>query len=158
MTQKASPEDVAHWQRRLASQANNRAWTLAEMPRRSSEEDEEMLQAANAAMYFWKIVGSPNNHAHAALLLAHVYALLRQPGPAAQYLERSLPHFTQDDCTPGELAFAHAVAANVASASGDMASFEAHLAKAKASAAKIIDAPTLAAFEATLRVIPAPNP
>jgi len=66
MAEKPTAEDVALWQRRLASQANNRAWTLAEMVHRSPEEDEEMLQAAHAAMYFWKIVGKPNNHAHAA--------------------------------------------------------------------------------------------
>ena len=76
MTERPAPEDVALWQRRLASQANNRAWTLAEMIHRSPEEDEEMLQAAHAAMYFWKIVGKPSNHAHAALLLARACRLV----------------------------------------------------------------------------------
>ena len=50
MAEKPAAEDVALWQRRLASQANNRAWSLAEMLHRSPEEDEEMLQAAHAAM------------------------------------------------------------------------------------------------------------
>jgi hypothetical protein len=70
MTNKPTPEDVALWQRRLASQANNRAWTLAEALHRSPEEDEEMLHAAHAAMYFWSMVGEPSHHAHAAQLLA----------------------------------------------------------------------------------------
>lgn len=65
-------EEAAQW----------RFWMLAEMPHRSPEEDEEMLQAVHAAMYFWKIVGKPGNHAHAALLLAHMHALLKLPGPA----------------------------------------------------------------------------
>src|SRR5689334_23491582 len=95
MVAEPAPEDVRLWQRRLASQANNRAWTLAELLQRSPEEDEEMLHAAHAAMYFWKIVGTPGNHAHAALLLAHVYALLELPGPATHYLSKSLPHFMQ---------------------------------------------------------------
>jgi len=47
MVEKLTPEEIALWQRRLASQANNRAWTLAEMPRRSPGEDEEMLHAAH---------------------------------------------------------------------------------------------------------------
>lgn len=158
MTEKPAPEEVALWQRRLASQANNHAWTLAEMARRSPEQDEEMLQAAHAAMYFWKIVGSSGNHAHAALLLAHVYALLKQPGPAAEYLDKSLSHFTDNNCLPGELAFAHAVAANVAAAKGDEAAFADHLARAKAIAAKITDAQTRTAFDATLRVISVPPP
>jgi len=57
MTEKPTPEETALWQRRLASQANNRAWTLSEAISRTPEEDEEMLQAAHAAMHFWKIVG-----------------------------------------------------------------------------------------------------
>src|SRR4249919_2178714 len=153
MTEKATPEDVVLWQKRLASQANNRAWTLAEMLHRSPEEDEEMLQAAHAAMYFWKIVGKPSNHAHAAQLLAHVYALLKLPGPAAQYLSKALPHFTQHDCAPWELAFAHAVAANVASAEGDEAAYARHYSEAKAAATQITDPETREMFNATLRVV-----
>src|SRR4051794_1950499 len=76
MTDAPSSEEAAIWQRRLAAQANNRAWRLSESLVRSPEEDEEMLQAAHAAMYFWKMVGSAGNRAHAAQLLAHVYALL----------------------------------------------------------------------------------
>ena len=157
MTDKPTLEDVAFWQRRFASQANNRAWTLAEMLHRSPEEDEEMLQAAHAAMYFWKIVGTPSNHAHAAQLLAHVYALLKLPRPAAQYLSKSLPYLTQHDCAPWEVAFAHAVAANVASAEGNAAAYAKHYAEAQAAAAHITDPETREMFVATLRVVHAPN-
>ena len=65
MTEKPSPEEVVRWQRRLAGQANNRAWSLSEQASRSAAEDEEMLNAAHAAMYFWSIVGNANNQAHA---------------------------------------------------------------------------------------------
>ena len=158
MTEKPTPEDVVLWQRRLASQANNRAWTLAEMLHRSPGEDQEMLHAAHAAMYFWKIVGKPSNHAHAAQLLAHVYALLKLPGPAARYLSESLPHFTQHECAPWELAFAHAVAANVASAEGNAAAYARHYAEAEAAAARMTDPETREMFDATLRVVSAPEP
>jgi ferric-dicitrate binding protein FerR (iron transport regulator) len=85
MSEKPSPEEAALWRRRLASQANNRAWTLAESLSRTPDEDEEMLQAAHAAMYFWKIVGNSRNQAHAAQLVAHVYALLGQAEPAKYF-------------------------------------------------------------------------
>jgi hypothetical protein len=65
MTEKPSPEEVVRWQHRLAGQANNRAWSLSEQASRSAAEDEEMLNAAHAAMYFWSIVGNANNQAHA---------------------------------------------------------------------------------------------
>jgi hypothetical protein len=156
MVAEPAPEDVRLWQRRLASQANNRAWTLAEMSQRSADEDAEMLHAAHAAMYFWTIVGTSDNHAHAALLLAHVYALLKRPEPAAQYLGESWPHFTQPDLAPWELAFAHAVAANVAAAAGDAAAHARHYAEAKVFAARMIDAKTRDMFDATLRVVPTP--
>jgi hypothetical protein len=157
MADKPSPEDTALWQRRLASQANNRAWTLAEALRRSPEEDEEMLQAANAAMYLWKIVGTASNHAHAAQLLAHVYALLKLPGPAAQYLSKSLPYFMQNDRAPCELAFAHAIAANVAYAEGNADAHANHYSQAKTLASQVANPEERELLNATLRVVPAPG-
>lgn len=154
MTGQPTPDDVALWQRRLASQANNRAWTLAESLQRSPEEDEEMLQAAHAAMYFWKMVGTPSHHAHAALLLAHAYALLELPRPARHYLSKSLRYFEKHDGAPWELAFLHAVGANVASTERDEAAHARHYAKAQAAAVRITDAETREMFAATWRVIP----
>jgi hypothetical protein len=157
MTDKPTPENVVLWQRRLASQANNRAWTLAEMLHRSREEDEEMLDAAHAAMYFWRMVGEPGHHAHAAQLLAHVYALLKLPGPAAHYLSKALPYFEQHDCAPWEIAFAHAVAANVACAEGNTLAHAKRYVEAREAATHITSPETRDMFAATLRVIPAPN-
>lgn len=157
MAEEPTSEDVAIWQRRLAAQANNRAWTLAEMPARSAEQDEEMLHAAHAAMYVWNIVGTPSHHAHAALLLAHVYALLKLREPAARYLSRSLPHLAQCESAPWERAFAHAVAANVASAEGNAAAHAKHYSEAMAAAAQMTDPETRELFNATLRVVPAPD-
>ena len=158
MAEKPTPEDAALWQRRLASQANNRAWTLSEMAHRSAEEDEEMLQAAHAAMYLWKMAGNASNHAHAAQLLAHAYALLKLPVPAAHYLRKSLPYFEQHDSAPWELAFAQAVAANVAAAQGNAAAHGRHYSQAQAAAAQITDPQTREMFAATLRVVPVPDP
>jgi len=157
MTDKPTPEDIELWQRRFASRANNRAWTLAEAIERSPEQDQEMLQAANAAMYLWRSIGTPRNHAHAAQLLAHVYALLGQPKPAAQYLGESWPYFMQDDRAPTELAFAHAVAANVACAAGDARQHAEHYAHAKALMARFENAQDREALAATMRVIPEPG-
>lgn len=56
MSKKPTPEETAIWRRRLASQANNHAWSLSESLAQTPEEDEEMLQAAHTAMYLWTAV------------------------------------------------------------------------------------------------------
>lgn len=117
-----------------------------------------MLQAAHAAMYFWKIVGTPNNRAHAAQLLAHVYALLKLPNPAHHYLAQSQPFFMQGDCAPWEMALAHAVAANVAAAAGNREEHGTHFKTAQQLIAALQDAEDRQILNATLRVIPAPQP
>ena len=155
MSEKPTAEEVALWQRRLASQANNRAWSLSEQSR-TPEEDEEMLQAAHAAMYFWNIVGNANNKAHAAQLLAHAYATLKLPNPAAHYLAKSHPVFMAEAAEPWERALAHAIAANVASARGQVAEHAEHYRQATEQVAALPDAEERAILEATVRVLPVP--
>ena len=157
MDEKPTPEETARWQRRLASQANNRAWTLTEAESRTPEEDEEMLQGAHAAMHFWKIVGNDNNRAPAAQLVAHAYALLGLPGPAAHYLAKSQPFFFADEAEAWETALAHAVAANVAAAAKDAAAHRELYARAIDLVAALPDPEDRKILEATLRVLPVPD-
>jgi hypothetical protein len=157
MPEMPTSEDLALWQRKLAAQANNRAWALAEKSSRSSEEDEEMLHAAHAAMYFWNIVGNASNKAHAAQLLAHAYATLGQPGPASRYLAKSQPTFLAGPAEPWEHALAHAVAANVAAAMKDAGAHQEHLRIATEQTAALADPQDRAVLEATLRVLPVPR-
>ena len=156
MSEKPTQEEVTLWQRRLASQANNRAWSLSEQASRNLAQDEEMLQAAHAATYFWNIVGNANNKAHASQLLAHVYATLKEPVPAANYLAKSFSVLTAETAQLWERALAHAVAANVASANGQTAEHAAHYQKASEQIAALPDAEERAILEATLRVLPVP--
>ena len=156
MTEKPSSEELARWQRRLASQANNHAWSLSEKASRTAAEDEEMLHAAHGAMYFWSIVGDPNTQAHAAQLLAHTYATLKQPSAAARYLGRSLPVFMAETAKPWERALAHAVAANVASAGCNAEDHARHYSEATQLTAALEDAEERAIIEATVRVLPVP--
>jgi hypothetical protein len=155
MPDKPPPEEIALWQRRLASQANNRAWTLSELASRTPEEDEEMLQAAHAAMYFWRIAGNDNHRANAALLVAHVYALLGVPNHAEAFLAKAEPTFFSAE--PSEVAFAHAVAANVAAAKKDTATHRAHYDKAFELMAQLPNPQDRKILEATLRILPKPH-
>ena len=156
MSNPPTAEEVAAWQKRLASQANNRAWTLAESTSRSAAEDEEMLQAAHAAMYFWKIVGDASNRAHAAQLVAHAYALLGLPNPAKHYLKQSQPYFLEQPSQPWEQAFAHAIAANVAAAAGEVEPHAKHYRDAERLVAALADHEERKILQATMRVVPRP--
>ena len=157
MAETPSPEELALWQRRLAAQANNRAWRLSESPSRSPQEDEEMLQAAHASMYFWKIVGTAGNRAHAAQLVAHVYALLNLPNPAKHYLAQSEPFFLEQDCEPWERACAFAVKASVAAAAGQSESHASSYREAEHLIASLPDPEDREILNATLRVVPKPS-
>lgn len=156
MSDKPTPEDLVLWQRRLAGQANNRAWTLCEQTSRTAAEDEELLQAAHAAMYLWNIVGNAHHKAHAAQLLAHAHALLKMPGPASHYWAKSHPVFMEASSAPWERALAHAVAANVAAVNGQAAEHAEHDRLAREQVAALADAQERALLEATLRVLPTP--
>lgn len=153
-----SPEETARWQRRLAAQANNRAWSLAESARRTAREDDEMLSAAHAAWHLWQAVGDARNHAHADQLLGHVHALLGDAGHAGRYAARSFAFFTGHDSAPWELAFAHAVAAHVAACAGQADEHRARYAEAERRVAALDDAEEREILNATLRVVPRPTP
>jgi hypothetical protein len=157
MAESSSPEEAALWQRRLAAQANNRAWRLSELLSRSALEDEEMLQAAHAAMYFWKIVGNASNRAHAAMLVAHVYALLRLPHPAMHYWAQVEPFFLHQKCEPWERACATAIKANVAAASGEAEAHAINYREAERQIAALPNSEDREILNATLRVVPRPS-
>ncbi len=158
MSNPPTAEDTALWQRRLASQANNRAWALSEAESRTPQQDEEMLSAAHAAKYFWYIVGNDNNRAHAALLLAHVYALLKLPGPAQHFLSQSQPALLSPGAAPWEVALTHAVVANVAAARGNTHAHREHYQLAFQLVGELPDPEDRKILEATLRVLPQPSP
>jgi hypothetical protein len=157
MTEKPTPDETSQWHRRLASEANNRAWRLSEALTRTPDEDEEMLHAAHAAMHFWSIVGNENNLAHARQLLAHVYALLGLPGPAARYLEGAKLQFFSDSAEAWEVALAHAVAANVSFATQDHRAHQEHFQQAFTLVALLPDPEDRNILEATLRILPMPE-
>ena len=152
-----TPEETARWQRRLAGQANNHAWSLAEQASRTPPQDQQMLQAAHAAAYFWGLVGDASQRAHAALLLAHAYATLRLPEPAAHYFAQAEPHFADAAAAPWERALLEAVATNLAAARQDAAAHRLHYRQASEQITALPDPQDRAVLEPTLRVLPVPD-
>ena len=152
-----SPDESALWQRRLAAQANNRAWRLSESKSRSQAESEEMLHAAHAAMHLWSIVGTDHHKAHALQLLAHVHGLLGNAESASAYLAACASYLSRPEREPWEVAIFHAVAANVAAASRNSADHRRHYARARELIDALPDPEDKEVLEATLAVVPFPH-
>jgi hypothetical protein len=156
MEQQSSQDEEQRGRRRLAATANNRAWDLAELGLRSADEDAEMLDAAHAARFLWNGIGNEKNVANADLLLGQVYALLGNGALAMRYANRAFSFFSRGPSLPLELAFAHAVLANAASADGDAALHGLHYRQAAVAAEGITVPENRKIFDATFRVVPKP--
>jgi hypothetical protein len=157
MTQSpVTPEDTLLWQRRIAAQANNRAWRLSELKSRSEAESQEMLHAAHASMHLWSMIGNENNKAHAIQLLAHVYALLGKAEQASSYHTVSSAYFLDAGRDAWEVACCHAVAANVAACARNDDAHRIHYDKAVELISALPDPEDREILQATLVVVPLP--
>ncbi|MFO7680083.1 MAG: hypothetical protein R6X34_08530 [Chloroflexota bacterium] len=124
---------------------------------RTPEEDDEMLQAAHTALYLWTAVDDVKAQAHAAQLVAHVYALLGMGSEASRYQSKSQPIFFGEGAQPWEAALAHVVTANVAAANKESMAHSEHYRKAVALVAALPDPEDRQILEAMLNVIPPPG-
>lgn len=115
-----------------------------------------MLQAAHASHYFWNIVGNDDNKAHAAQILAHVYALLQSPEAAMHYFSKVEQRFLNRDCEPWEKACAYAVKANVAASAGDSELHASCYREAEQRIAALPSREERKILSATLKVVPKP--
>ena len=157
MDDSPASEEERTWIRRLASRANNRAWSLAEQPSRTPEEDRDMLDAAHAAMNLWSQIETPRNFALAQLLLGQVHALLGNANYALPYAEAAHRYLAATASEPWQAAMSHAILAGAAHCAGDSALHETHYSAALALSAMMPNAEDRAIFEATIKVVPRPN-
>jgi hypothetical protein len=112
-------EEVAKLERQFAMDANNLAWTQAEMPHLTDSQREQMMQAAHAAAYHWKRIGTALNVAKADCLLGLACARNGDGPSALHYARRSLGFITSHPSPDWEIAMGHAVLAFAAHVAGD---------------------------------------
>jgi hypothetical protein len=89
--------------------------------------------------------------------VAHVYALLKLPGPARYYFAQAEPFFLDRECEPWERACAFAVKANVAAAAGQVDAHASSYREAERLIAALPAAEDRGILHATLRVVPKPD-
>lgn len=76
--------------RRVGAYLFNRTWVLLDRPRRSREDNEEMVHAAHASRFHWGRCGRPVNLSIGEWQVARVYAVLGRPEPARHHARQAL--------------------------------------------------------------------
>lgn len=156
MTDMVPAEELVKWNRWFAVECNNSAWRLAESHARTAAQDDEMLHCAHAAALHWSKVGTDLHCARATMLVGHVYALLGDGQRASTHARKAYDYVMSHESPDWEVAFAHAVLANAAAASGDRPLHAVHYAAAEELGSALENAEERSIFEATFAVVPAP--
>ena len=156
MSEKPAEDDVRGWHRRFAVEANNRAWALTEKAELTAEEQTELLYAAYASAHHWSRIGTEEHSARAQLLLGRTHALLGHGPLAMTYARAAFDWIVSRGGEPWEIAFAHAILADAAAASGDSQLHAQQYAEAKA-VGDSLDEEDRRIFLATFRLILSPH-
>jgi hypothetical protein len=153
-----APQDLEpqSWHRFFGSTANNRAWTLAELPAQEVDRD-ELLDAAHAAAWHWHRIGTELHRMRACMLLAQAHAQAGLGSSAFAYAERMRRYFLATPNTPDwEVAFVHVVHAHAAAAVGAMQQHAESYANAQAAVRAIADDEDRAIVDRVFRHVPHP--
>jgi len=126
-------------ERRLAVDLFNQTWTLLELPARTPEQDDELVDTAHASAYHWLQVGTAANRARSQWQLSRVYVLLGRPEPALHHANRCLAWC---EANPGALAdwdlpYAHEALARAHALAGNADEARRHADRARELAARV---------------------
>jgi hypothetical protein len=156
MPDDATRDDPENWHRRFAVDANNSAWVLAEKPDLTDAEKSELLDAAHTAAYHWQRIGTEPQIAQAHLLLGRAHAMLGNGSLAMKFASSAYDSITSRESAPWEVAFAHAILADAAVASGNAELHARHYRQA-GELGERLDDDERALFHATFDLVPAPD-
>jgi len=142
--------------RALAVGLFNYTWTLLENPKRTREQDDEMLNAAHASRYHWGEVGEAVNLARGEWQISRVYAVLERGEPAIYHARRCLEinEANGDGREDWELGSAYEALARACAVAGDRAASHEWRARARAELTRIADAEDRQILEQDLATLP----
>lgn len=153
MTTPAKPADL-ELHKKFAVDCFNHVWSLLDKPKRTSDEDAEMIHAAHASRFHWSRIGQPINFARGDWQLSRVYSVLNLPAPARFYAQRCLDLCTEHNIGDFDLAYAYEALARASGVAGDRAEREKYLLMANKIAAQISGAEDRKMFLSDLATIP----
>jgi hypothetical protein len=133
--------DLPTAHRYFSAECFNTAWDLIEKPRRTAEEDLDMLHRSLVALWHWsqRPDCTPTNRSIGCWQVSRVYAILGQEENARRYGELCLAVSREPDVPPFYLAYAHEALARAALLAGDIARVQEHLAEARRLAQGVTD-------------------
>ena len=142
------------WHRFFAITANNAAWDMSE-----SLEDvlnhTELLDAAHASAWHWRVAGTTINQMRSTMLLALIHARMDMGPSAWNYAESMKKYFTEISETPDwESAFVYAIHAWAALACGKLDEYKVSYHKASLCLDAIKDPEDRAVVLKTFSLIP----
>jgi hypothetical protein len=94
-------------QRKEAVALFNRVWGLMEKPKRTREEEDEMIHAAHASRYYWGEVGRPENRARGEWQISRMYTVLGRAEPAIAHAQRCLEICKENNVEDWDIAYAY---------------------------------------------------
>ncbi|MBM4113157.1 MAG: hypothetical protein FJ253_07250 [Phycisphaerae bacterium] len=132
------PDHDAH--RRSSVECFNRAWQLIELPRRTADENSEMLLLAMSSLWHWtqRPECGPRERSIGCWQVSRCAALAGHASLAREFAQRAIEH--SKDLDPYLLGCAHECAARAAALDGDSAALERHRNEARRSAERVSDA------------------
>ena len=142
-------------ERQLAVDLFNRTWTLLELPARTPEQGDELIDTAHASSYHWLQVGTAANRARSQWQLSRVYVVLGRPEPALHHAHRCLawceanPEALED----WDLPYAHEALARAHALAGDADEARRHAGRARELAAGVAGAEDREHLEADLATL-----
>ena len=108
------------WHRFFAITANNAAWDISESLENVLNHT-ELLDAAHASAWHWRVAGTTINQMRSTMLLALIHARMDMGPSAWNYAESMKKYFTEISETPDwELGFVYAIHAWAALACGNL--------------------------------------
>jgi hypothetical protein len=136
----------------FAKQTNGEVWGLLDKRQRSEEEARRMLLAAYTSQYHWLQVGTEVNQQRAEWLIARVYNVLGEAGPAMEHANRclELTENYRDQMADFDMAFAYEEVARSNAHAGNQREARRYLELATAAGAAIADAEDKEIFMADL--------
>lgn len=107
-----APFELSQAHRWFAIEANNQSWSLLEAATRSAADVDEIIDAAHAAAWHWRRVGSALNGVRAQTLLTTAYGVAGRGEAAARHAEKTLKlsESVGSDQTTFNRAYAHGAA------------------------------------------------